>query len=183
MEAGIVEYHEERSGTVGRPRAYYRVMKTPPSTSFPRRQYQVLSEFMINAIVDTLGKKAMPFLKDVGMKMGEDVVRKLETEYNIKSWTPKEYAEYFIQKYLEKEGTEPEIVELSDNRVVCRTHNCLFFELATKMPDVMCNVLHESFHEGVSKIIGKNLKMSRTTCMGHGDPYCEHISAWAPRKK
>lgn len=183
MEAGIVEYYEERSGTVGRPRAYYRIVKTPPTTSFPRRQYQFLSEFMINAIVKMFGNRATPFLKDIGIQMGEDTIRKLESEYNIKSWTAKEYGEYFIGKYLEKEGTEPEIIEMTDNRIVYRMHNCLFFELATKMPHVMCDVLHESFHDGVAKAIGRDLKMSRTTCMGHGDPYCEHICVWAPESK
>lgn len=184
MEARIIEYYEERSGTAGRPRAYYRVVKTATVTSFPRRQYQFLSEYLINSIMKVFGKnKAQAFLKNIGIKMGEAAVTKLESEYNIESWSLKGYEEYFVRKYLEKEGAEPEVVETSGNKIIYRFHNCLFSELSTKMPETICDVLHESFHEGVSKAMGKNLKIIRTTCMGRGDPYCEHACVWPSKNK
>jgi len=186
MEAGIVECHEERSGTAGRPKAYYSVAKTAPSTSFPKRQYQILSESLINSIIEEFGiNKTKALLKKIGTSMGEFAVKTLGSEHNIKSWSPKDYETYMIRGYFEEEGAEPEMLEATDNKIVYRLHNCLFQELSVKMPEIMCDVLHESFHEGVMKAIGKDLKIDRATCMGHGDPYCEHVCVWshAPKKK
>jgi len=185
MEAGIVECHEERSGTAGRPKAYYTVAKTAPSTSFPKRQYQILSESLINSMIKEFGiNKTKALLKKIGTNMGEFAVKTLESEHNIKSWSPKDYETYMIRGYFEQEGAEPEMLEATGNKIVYRLHNCLFQELSVKMPEIMCDVLHESFHEGVIKAIGKDLKIDRATCMGHGDPYCEHVCVWprAPRK-
>jgi predicted ArsR family transcriptional regulator len=183
-EAGIVKYHEERSGGVGRPRAYYSIVKTLPSTSFPKRQYQALSEYLISGMVEEFGvKKTNAFLKKIGIRTGEAAIRELESKHNIKSWSQKEYEKYVIGEYLEGEGAEPEVIETTTNKIVYRLHNCLFHELSTRMPEIMCDVLHESFHEGVSKAIGKDLRITRATCMGHGDPYCEHICKWGTQKR
>jgi predicted ArsR family transcriptional regulator len=179
-EAGIVECHEERSGTAGRPRAYYKVVKAPPSTSFPKRQYQILSESLINSMIGEIGlDKTKSLLKKIGTSMGEAAVSMLGSEHNIKSWSLKDYEMYIVRGYLEEEGAEPEMLEANKNKIVYRLHNCLFQELSVKMPEIMCDVLHESFHEGVSKAIGKDLKIDRATCMGHGDPYCEHVCIWS----
>jgi predicted ArsR family transcriptional regulator len=185
MEAGIIECHEERLGTAGRPRAYYNVAKKAPSASFPKRQYLILSESLINSMIEEFGiNRTKALLKKIGTSMGEGAVRMLESEHNIKSWSPKDYETYLVRGYLEEEGAEPEMLEVTNNKVVYRLHNCLFQELSIKMPELMCDVLHESFHEGVSKEIGKDLKIDRATCMGHGDRYCEHVCVWprAPRK-
>lgn len=184
LESGIIEFYEERSGGAGRPRAFYRVVKSTKARSFPRRQYQFLSEYLIGSAMKVFGKvKGEAFLKNIGMKMGEAAMAKLEAEHEIKSWSLKGYEDYFVREYLEKEGAEPEVVEASDNKMIYRLHNCLFSELSTKMPDIICDVLHESFHEGVSKAMKTDLKMSRTTCMGHGDPYCEHVCVWSSKSK
>src|SRR5208337_1872541 len=107
MEAGIVECHEERSGTAGRPKAYYNVAKTAPSTSFPKRQYQILSESLINSMIEEFGiNKTKALLKKIGTSMGEFAIKTLESEHNIKSWSPKDYETYMIRGYFEEEGAE-----------------------------------------------------------------------------
>lgn len=181
-EAGIVECHEQRLGTAGRPRAYYNIAKVPPSTSFPKRQYQILSESLINTLIKEIGiGRTKAILKKIGISMGEAAVRSLESEHNIRSWSLKDYATYLVGEFLEEEGAEPETLEATNDKITYRLHNCLFQELSVKMPEVMCDVLHESFHEGVSKTIGKGLKIDRITCMGHGDPYCEHVCVWSQK--
>jgi predicted ArsR family transcriptional regulator len=184
IEAGIVEYHEERTGVAGRPRAYYSIVKAPPTVTFPRRQYQLLSEILINGMIEKMGiNKTKEFLREIGIITGKEAVKQLESEYHIKDWSPREYERYIVRGYFENEGSEPEVIETSNKRVVYRLHNCLFRELSIKRPDLMCDVLHESFHEGVAKAIGKDLKISRVTCMGHDDPYCEQVCVWASKKK
>jgi predicted ArsR family transcriptional regulator len=183
MESGIIEFHEKRSGTAGRPTAYYNVIKKPPSASFPRRQYQSLSESLLNGMIEEFGtNKTKALLRRIGTDMGKLAVKQLESEHSIKSWSPKKYEEYLINEYLDEEGAEPEVLEVTNDKVVYRLHNCLFQELSTKMPEIMCDVLHESFHEGVAKTIGKDVQISRSMCMGHGDPYCEHMCVWMPKK-
>jgi len=178
-EAGFIEKNEQRSGVVGRPKIYYTIAKKPKIVSFPRRRYLTLSNFLINTLKFTLGtKRAQKLLRKVGIEMGENIIKKLELEHNIKEWSLKEYEEFFIKQYLKESGAEPEIVEVGDKKIVYRLHNCLFFEMALKMPEMMCDSLHESFHVGASRAMGEKVKISRATCMAHGDPYCEHACEW-----
>ncbi len=110
--------------------------------------------------------------------MGENVIREIESEHDVREWSPEAFTNFFVKGYLEEAGSEPTIVETSKNQILYRVHNCLFLELAVKMPETMCDILHEAFHEGVSKAMDGKGKIVRLTCMGHGDPYCEHRCDW-----
>jgi len=179
VEAGFIEAFEERAGSVGRPKIYYKIVKEPPLISFPKRRYLMLSSFLINTLQFLLGaNKAKKILIKAGLDMGENTARRLESENEIKEWTPKAYEHFFVRGYLEDVGAEPEITWVSEKKIVYRLHNCLFFELSIKMPEIMCDVLHESFHEGLAKAMGKEMKINRLTCMAKGDPYCEHSCEW-----
>ena len=175
VEAGFIEAFEQRAGSVGRPKIYYKMVREPPLVSYPKRHYLMLSNFIINTMRYVLGEdQAKKILRKAGLEMGENTAKRLESEHEIKDWSLKAYQEFFVKDYLEKMGAEPEIIETSDKRIVYRLHNCLFFEMAVKMPEIMCDVLHESFHEGLVKTMDKNIKIDRLTCMSKGDPYCEH---------
>jgi len=178
-EAGFIESYEERGGSVGRPKIYYKIIKEPPIISFPKRRYLRLSNFLINTLQFMLGtERSKKILRKVGLEMGENTVKRIESENHIRKWSLPLFERFFIRDYLENSGTEPEFVEVSDKKIVYRLHNCLFFELATRMPDMMCDVLHESFHDGVSKALGKQVEITRLTCMAKGDPYCEYMCEW-----
>jgi predicted ArsR family transcriptional regulator len=178
-EAGFVESYEKREGSVGRPKIYYKVIKETPLVSFPKRRYLRLSNFIINTLQFMLGmEKSRKILRKAGLEMGENTIRRIESENSIRTWSLPLFERFFVKEYLENSGTEPEIVEVGDKKIVYRLHNCLFFELATRMPEVMCDVLHESFHEGVSEALDKRVKITRLTCMAKGDLYCEHMCEW-----
>jgi len=175
VEAGFIEAFEERAGAVGRPKIYYKMVREPPLVSYPKRRYLMLNNFIISTLRYVLGEdQAKKILKKAGSEMGENAAKRLESEHEIKAWSIKEYREFFVRGYLEKTGAEPEIVETTDRKITYRLHNCLFFEMAIKMPEIMCDTLHESFHEGLIKSMNKNMKISRLSCMSKGDPYCEH---------
>ncbi len=174
-EAGLIEASEKREGSVGRPKVYYKATKAPQTFTFPKRYYQRLSRFLIDGLQLFIGeKKLKKFLTGIGMRMGESDVNQLKRKYNIEEWTPKDYIDLYIKEYLEESGAEPEIIEIKNDVVKYRLHNCLFFELASSMPEIMCDVLHESYHEGLSKAMGGMVTIKRETCMGKGDDYCEH---------
>ena len=178
-EAGFIEAYEERGGSVGRPKIHYKMVKQPPLVSFPKRRYLMLSSFLINTLQFMLGaNKAKKILRKTGLDMGENTARRLETEHEIREWSPKTYEQFFVKGHLEEVGAEPEIVEVSDKKIVYRLHNCLFSELSAKMPEIMCDVIHQSFYEGLVKAMDKDMKINRHTCMAEGDPYCEHSCAW-----
>ncbi len=178
-DAGFIERYEEKSGTVGRPRAYYRIAREPTVVGYPKRRYLTLSNFMIKTLQLFLGqKRANKLLKKVGTDMGESVIKEIEAKHYVKEWSLETFKDFFINGYLEEAGAEPEIIESKENRVVYRVHNCLFLELAIKIPETMCDVMHDSFHEGVSSAIGRKVRISRVTCKGHGAPYCEHECEW-----
>ncbi len=179
VEAGFIEAVEERAGSVGRPKIYYKIVKAPPMLSYPKRRYLMLSNFIISTMRYMLGEDhTKKILRKAGLEMGENAAKRLESEHEIRDWSVKAYRDLFVKGYLEKMGAEPEIVEVNDKKIVYRLHNCLFFEMAVKMPEIMCDILHESFHEGLVKSMGKNVVINRFTCMSKGDPYCEHSCEW-----
>ena len=115
--------------------------------------------------------------------MGKETVEQMLNQHKISKWTPKEFEEIFVAQYLEEAGTEPELVERNDKKVVIRLHNCVFSELSQKMPDIMCDVAHKEFFHAVADVMGGHIKVTQATCMGRGDTYCEHIFEWNSGEK
>jgi len=173
--AGFVESYDERTGTPGRPKVCYRIAKKPHFVGFTNRRYLTLSNFLMTTMQALLGlDQTRNILRKVGVEMGESTIKKLELECEVKDWSLKNYEEFFINKYLEEVGAEPEIVEANDEKIVYRVHNCVFLG-GIRMPEMICDVMHEGFNEGVSAATGKKANISRVACMGKGDRYCEYV--------
>ena len=184
LEAGLLEFHEERSGLAGRPKAYYTIAKTLPTVVFPARRYFDLSKTLVNSLRRILGeKKTEEVLAEVGRDLGKETIKYLELKNSITKWTPKEFAEIVVSKYLQEAGAEPEIIELSDNKLVYRLHNCLFSELSKEIPGLMCDVMHHEFQQAMLDSMHAEVKGVQTTCMGHGDINCEHSIEWDLKEK
>ena len=183
LEAGLVESYEERTGLAGRPKTYYKIAKSQPMVTFPARRYQDLSTNLISYLLKKFGKKTtFEMMTEFGQEMGKDTVSYLQTTNNITQWNPDPFVSIFC-KYLQEMGAEPELIEKTDNKVVFRTHNCLFYELSQKLPDLMCDVIHHSFNESCYKNMGGNIRSLQTKCMGHGDECCEQVLEWMPKKQ
>jgi predicted ArsR family transcriptional regulator len=184
QEAGLLESYEERTGSAGRPKTYYKIAKALPTITFPARRYFDLSKALLNGMKRRIGEqKTNEILVDVGNELGKETVKNLSAVNNITKWTAKDFVDIFILKYLQEAGAEPEIIEKSDNRVVYRMHNCLFHELSQEMPCLMCDVLHYHFHHSLAKAMSNNSKDTQTSCMGHGADCCEHSVEWSSEKK
>lgn len=178
-DARFIESFEKRRGTVGRPRVFYKIAREPTTVGYPKRRYLTLSNYLIKTLQSLIGpNRSSKLLKKVGENMGKNVIREIESKHDIKVWNPETFRTFFVKEYLEKAGSEPEITEINKNAVVYRVHNCLFLELAVKMPETMCDILHDAFHEGISRAMGGEAKITKLTCKGHGDPYCEHNCEW-----
>jgi predicted ArsR family transcriptional regulator len=178
-DARFIESFEGRSGTVGRPKIFYRIAREPKTIAYPKRRYLSLSNFIIKGLQSLIGpNRSNKLLKKVGENMGKNAIREIESKHDVKEWDSETFRALFVEEYLEKAGSEPEITEINENIVVYRVYNCLFLELAVKMPETMCDVLHDAFHEGISSAIGGKARIIKLTCKGHGDPYCEHRCEW-----
>ncbi len=175
MDAGLVESYEEKKGTVGRPKTIYKMAREPTLVTYPKRRYLNLSNFMIKTLQSLIGpRRATQIFRNVGRNMGKNVVSELEFKHGIEKWSSDDFVNFFLMEYLEEAGAEPEIIKVNSKQIIYRVHNCLFLELAVKMPKIMCEQLHDAFHEGVSNAMGPDFKIRRLSCQGHGDPYCEH---------
>ncbi|NIQ04902.1 MAG: hypothetical protein GWO20_03945 [Candidatus Korarchaeota archaeon] len=106
------------------------------------------------------------------------MIKEIKSRHGVKEWSSEAFRDFFINGYLEEAGAEPEIVEMGEKEIVFRAHNCVFLELAVKMPEMMCDVLHDAFHGGVCRAMGRKTKITRISCKGHGAPYCEHKCEW-----
>ncbi|HLN90157.1 MAG TPA: ArsR family transcriptional regulator, partial [Candidatus Binatia bacterium] len=149
LEAGLLEFHEERSGLAGRPKTYYTIAKTLPSVVFPARRYYELSKSLVSSLRRNLGeKKTEEILADVGHDLGVETLKYLEAKNNVSKWSSKEFAEIIV-KYFQEAGAEPEIIELSDNKLTYRLHNCLFSELSKEVPGLMCDIMHHQFQQAM----------------------------------
>lgn len=177
--AGFIESYEKHGGAVGRPKIFYRVTKEPPLVTYPKRRYLTLATLVMRALPLFIGsKRTGKLLEKIGKNMGEGVIEEISKKLETKVWSFEDFKELFVNGYLKEDGAEIEIVKADETSIVFRTHNCLFFELAVKMPEMMCDILHESFDKGVSDALGGKPKIKRLTCQGHGDPYCEHECKW-----
>ncbi len=175
VEARFIETLEERAGSVGRPKIFYRMVKEPPLVNYPKRQYLLLNNFVINALRVVLGEnQSQKVLRKAGLEMGKNTAKKLESDHELSQWSLKTFEHFFVNDYLETMGAEPEVIARNDKKIVYRLHNCLFFEMALRMPEIMCDTVHESFHEGLITTMGREMKIHQLTCMGKGDRYCEH---------
>jgi len=179
-QAGFIEEVQSRQMRAGRPRSVFRIAPSRSVLSFPKRQYLSLADALVRSLQFFVGKrKAKQMLVWIGKKMGQEALRHLSDQFGIEKWTPESYSEYIVKKYFREMGAEPEVLSADAKKVVFRMHNCLFHELAQKNPELICDILHVSFHEGLFEAMGKSVNVSRPMCMGHGDPYCEQVCSFS----
>jgi|YelNatPaOPRAMG01_1025707.scaffolds.fasta_scaffold06782_7 predicted ArsR family transcriptional regulator len=174
---GLVETYEEK-GNIGRPRIYYKLAKKQISVEFPARNYILLAKLLLETLKQNLGAEgAKKLLYTAGVNKGKEIIEELASKFNITRWTPQTFKSVYVDNYLTQIGVQPEAVKLGSDRVVFREHSCQFLELATKYPELVCDVLDTAVHQGISEAIG-GVKITKTKCMGHGDDFCEYSVVW-----
>ena len=123
QEAGLLDTHEVRTGSAGRPKTFYKIAKSLPMVVFPARQYQEFSNFLVNFLFHKLGKRETnEMLAELGREMGKETVKYLEVANNVTEWTPEKFVTVFVEKYLQEAGAEPEITEKTDNMTFIMAH-------------------------------------------------------------
>lgn len=176
IEVGLLGVREKTSASGSKANLYYLNGKAK-SLEYPPRGYLHLSEALITNLVESLGQdSARMILKDIGMRIGEDIGRNLISMASSTVWDSHLYADLFVNRFLRQMGTYPALRDIEERKLVYEQSNCLFQELADKMPGLICDTLDEAVHEGIDKILG--VSTSRSACKGHGDPSCVFCVTW-----
>jgi hypothetical protein len=116
-------------------------------------------------------------LRDIGLRIGGDIVRAMSSRFNVRDWTPRTYSEYFVNAVLAEMQTQPKILNVGKTKVVYEQLNCPFQELAASNPVLICDVLDEAVHKGVDSNLGAS-RTTRLKCKGHGDSTCRYLVQW-----
>lgn len=187
VEAGIVVPREQEQSS-GRKTLHYGLTKSQKFVGFPPRRYVELSASLINGIRESIGEDgARMILRDIGLRMGDDVAQALSSRFNVAEWGPNTYSEYFVKGFLADMETHPRVLDIGKSWVKYEQLNCPFQELATGNPVLICDVLDEAVHERVGSDLGAS-KTTRLKCKGHGDSTCRYLVEWQlgrhlPQKK
>jgi predicted ArsR family transcriptional regulator len=178
-KAGLVEQLTERKGGVGRPTTIYRITGDNVRVSFPKRDYFLLNQIIVEGLPAILGNETTKdVLLKVAVNAGFDFVENIAFQNGIERWTLDSFRRLFVEGLLGEMGTNPEVVSHSDDELIFQESNCLFFELAKANPELVCNALDQGFHEGIVKALGPDFQGERLKCMGHGDKYCKYLIKW-----
>lgn len=147
------------------------------SVGFPPRNYEYLSRALIKSLVESLGEEsARIVLHDMAERMGEELGDSFLSQGDGKQLSPSRYADQFVMHLLAGMKIYPRVVSVGRGKVVYEERNCLFQELASELPGLVCDVLDEGMHEGLDRKLG--VKTTRESCKGHGDPVCRFCVTW-----
>jgi predicted ArsR family transcriptional regulator len=176
VQVGIAN-EQEKTLHSGRVLRTYRVSGTAKYVGFPPRNYLYLSEALINCLRSSLGQDgARVLLRDIGIRIGEEVAHALDSRTKFATTDPDAYAQHFVNGFLAETGFQPKVVRLKRDHVVYQERNCLFEDLAVKYPRLVCDALDEGVHEGIDRLAGT--KTMRLKCKGHGDAVCQYRVQW-----
>ncbi|MBI2183886.1 MAG: helix-turn-helix domain-containing protein [Thaumarchaeota archaeon] len=177
VEAGIV-VSKENALPDGKTICIYRPTNDAKAVGFPPRNYQFLSDALIEGLIRSLGEDAArTILRDIGERAGEDTAHLLVSKTEVTKWDAKTYAEHFVKNFMSQMKTYPRIIELGNHHIVYEQANCVFLELGIKRPGLVCDVLDQAVRESIDRKLGANESI-RLSCMGHGDPTCKYMIKW-----
>ncbi|MFQ5909826.1 MAG: helix-turn-helix transcriptional regulator [Thermoplasmata archaeon] len=177
-EVGLVSTFESRTGNVGRPKTFYEITRDSSAISYPKRNYLKLSKILVRSMLERLGEReTRSELRKAAKEIGRKTVRRLSAEHFIDRWTLQHFVEVFVEKFLEEAGAEPDLIEVDEDRVVFRIHNCMFYELASLVPEIICDEMDNTVYKEMCLAMGDQWRVSRAKCMAHGDAYCEYVVA------
>ncbi|MFQ5871218.1 MAG: helix-turn-helix transcriptional regulator [Candidatus Geothermarchaeales archaeon] len=175
-QAGLVSTFESRTGNVGRPKTYYDITRDSSAMSYPKRNYLKFSKILLRSMLERLGeRKARSELRKAAKEIGREIVRGLSAEHFIDGWTLQHFVEVFVRKFLEEAGAEPDLIEADGDRVVFRIHNCLYYELALLMPEIICDEMDNTVYKEMCLAMSDQWRVRRSKCVARGDACCEYV--------
>ena len=173
--AGLVEEHGEERRKVGRPVVRYQTTQKPVSIQYPIRQYELLSEILMQVLLEQMGRaKIRVAMNKVGRSLGERLAKEITEKKRVTRWNMEALKKHVVDEHLSELGAIPEVIAHDSKRVRFRMHNCIFRELAVKYPELICESLDEGLMETLLKGTVGKVEVTQNKCVAHGDKFCEY---------
>ncbi|NIN68588.1 MAG: ArsR family transcriptional regulator, partial [Anaerolineae bacterium] len=130
-EGLIDQLSYRREGVPGRPEIHYRLRPERLVAGFPPRQYQLLSDILLQLIVGSLDpRRRREALYAAGRRGGEELIQGIERSAQLSVWNPERFVHLFLQGALLEMGLQTELLELREDGVHYRLFTCPFQEIA-----------------------------------------------------
>lgn len=172
--AGLIEREELREGA-GRPKLVYKIAIAAPFIVMPPRGYLELTISMVEFIREYFGDKSKEVFFKIGLRNAEKMLENTLKDKKIKRMDINTFREIFVEDVLEKMIGGAEVVKHTKDRLIFRIYLCPYYELAVNNPEAVCEGMEAGFREGVARFLKPGLSYERTSCIAHGDAYCEFI--------
>ncbi len=170
--AGLVE-PTERRGAFGRPKSIYKLSEKGVSIQFPKRQYSKLAEYLIEGLLKEFGSgEAAKIMKTIGYEEGGRLAKELSQMYGINEWTREDFLKIYVKGYLERLGSQPEIIETDQGKTTYVKHNCIFHGLAKRYSALICDEFEVAFNQGLCDGTIRDSKIRTLSCMAKGGKRC-----------
>ncbi len=168
--AGLVVAEEGHGGLPGRPPMVYSIPKRHWDLGFPKRQYAVLADKLIAGMIGAQGEgAAIEFMRRTGADNADHILALVAEEKGSKTLEHGDVEKYLLP-ILDDLGSATTLVEASEDRVVIRMNNCIFYELAVSYAKMVCEG-HAALFETFGEALG-GLKYQKGSCLAEGDDCC-----------
>ena len=165
--AGLVESSKESSSTVGRPSNLYVLTREWRDLGFPRRQYQLLAGELLRRTIRSSKRRAVALMRSMGEQLAESFLERQEmANFPVKTFDD---FEAHILPLLHEMGMETQIESKEKDAMVVGAFNCIYYELAKKYPDIVCEG-HKAFFRKIGDAM--NCNAERITCIQDGADAC-----------
>jgi len=169
-QAGLLVTSLRKGAAGGRPARLYRLSDKVSSLVMPPRRYDLLSELALKALVETgdLDKVA-----DICRQAGIEGAQAYLADHPEYRSGGHEQVMAAINDVGEQVGMLPE-VHWEDNMLSVDVRNCVFKELSTSQPDLVCT-MHRAFLEGFIEQLagaGSDAAVEAFSAISQGDDRC-----------
>jgi predicted ArsR family transcriptional regulator len=172
-QAGLLTTSLRKGPGGGRPAKLYRLSDQVSSITLPPRRYELLADLALAALDETIERdRLVAICREVGLRRGREVLASRPTE---RVGDPQATAA-LLAELADQSGMVP-VIEWNGDALVLDIRNCVFKELSTARPELVC-AMHRAYFEGVVEAVSADHALPQIDgdCfISHGDDAC-HIT-------
>lgn len=170
--ANLVHTQEDHQGSPGRPRTLFSTTDAHWPLGFPKRQYAMLAQHLLEHIIESEGAAgAAEVMRKIGAKVAQDLLDQLAKDKGSDEVTFEDLTEHILP-VLDELGSVVDVVEgCAEDGLAIRMRNCIFYELALAHHGVTCEG-HAAIFETLGQAIGSEFEARVESCLASGDDAC-----------
>lgn len=182
QNARLVEPEKVKKVRPGRPELGYKVVREFRELGVPRRQYLLLARELLESIIAGQGlESATSTMRQIGKKLGEEILDSVSFRKGLQKTTSLGDLSATLVRTLEEMGSYPTMVKKSDDELILKFSNCIFFELAKDYSPLMCEG-HFSLFQTLARGLG-GYAVSQEKCAAQGGESCITVIKRSPKAR